>query len=731
MIADTLLFVSLLLLAAYILSKRRTLKHCGAGYTLVASGVVLCCLSALADLIFIGTYRLIEIAGLGPEAMQHLVLAGFVPSVLLIAAGVARWVPVLEQTAHETQARENAERLLCDAIESLNDAFAIYDDQDRLVMLNERQRALFGSVSDLLLLGTTFEEILRAQVARGQINAAIGNEEEWIANRLKQHSEPKGEIIQHFATGHVIRLNEYRTHLGGIVSVRSDITDLYQSRQTAERAASAVKVLLETAPVPLAVLRDDRLLFANRQMHDLLGAPMGSLSGKRGVDLLADIERYEELLRQLRSDGSVTGFDAGVSGIDGKELWATINAATVEYDGGPAIFLGLLDITVRRDAERAVAESEARFRTIAEGSPMPLCIGRRTDGQLLYTNDAFRKALGLPDEDLSHRYMLEFFVDPKAHEKEIAEIIRNGEISGWQVEMRSEDGRLLSTRHSVRAIEVGGQRALLGVFSDVTDQQRTQRELAEAKRAAEVANISKSQFLAVMSHELRTPLNAILGFSEVLRDQLLGPIENARYVDYAKDIHDSGQHLLSLISDILDLSRIEAGKLELNEVTIDPLQTARECIHYFEGKAREHDTRLVLKDHSAGGQLYGDERSVKQILLNLMSNAVKFASRDTDVEVSIDLIDNGGLVFSVFNRGEGIPAEDLQRVMQPFTQLQNAHTRREHGTGLGLSITRHLTQAHGGTLELQSELGVGTTAIVAFPASRSIHPLPEGKVAAQ
>lgn len=738
MIGEILLLVGLVGLTAYMLKKRHVLRHGREGYRAVLVGLMLATVSSSLALLLFGEQHLVVGTPLSGLSTQWLTMFGYVPAVLIIAMGIGRWLPALERLDQEIVARERAEAglrrteaLLRDAIGSLNDAFVVYDDQDRLVMLNERQRTLFSSIGDLLEPGATFESLLRAQVERGQIQAAIGKEEEWIARRLEQHRNPQGEIIQHFANGQVIRLVEHRTELGGTVSVRTDITDLYRSQKTAERAASAVRVLLETAPVPLAVLRDDDLLFANRQMHELLGAKMGALSGRRGADLLTDIERYEELLANVRADGAVTGFDASVRTDSGQEIWATISAATVDYDGGPAIFLGLLDITVRRDAERAIAESEARFRTIAEGSPMPLCIGRRSDGALLYTNEAFRKVLGLPDEDLSDRSIMQFFVDPKAHERQIDEVVRHGEISGWQVEMRSEDGRRLSTRHSVRSIELGGQRALLGVFTDVTEQERTQRELAEAKRAAEAANISKSQFLAVMSHELRTPLNAILGFSEVLRDQLLGPIENARYTDYAKDIHDSGQHLLSLISDVLDLSRIEAGKLELNEVTIDPLQLARECIHYFDGKAREHRTRLVLNDRSGGTRLCGDERAVKQILLNLMSNAVKFARNDTDVDVDIELTGDGGLAFNVFNRGDGIAAADLQRIMQPFTQLQNAHTRSEHGTGLGLSITRHLTQAHGGTLELRSDLGVGTTATAAFPARRSVPTEPEALLAAQ
>lgn len=727
MFGELLFLVGLIILTGYMLKKRKVLRHTGHGYRAVVAGLVMATTSALLALLLFGDQHLIGGTPLSGVSTQWLLMLGYVPAIGVIVSGIARWLPTLERLDNEISAREKAEAdlqrtesLLRDAIESINDAFVIYDDQDRLVMLNQRQRELFGSISDLLTPGATFEELLRAQVDRGQIAAAIGHEEEWVARRLQQHRDPSTEIIQRFANGRVVRLNEHRTRQGGIVGVRTDITDLYNSRMAAERSASAVRVLLETAPVPLAMLRDDRLLFANRQMHDLLGAELGSLHARRASDVFADIDRYHEFQGQIGDHGAVTGFDAGLRCADGRELWVTINAATVEYEQGPALFVGLLDITVRRDAEREIAESEARFRTIAEGIPLPLCIGRRHDGRLLYANEAFRTALGLHDGDIARHSVLDFLVDASAQQNDIAEVMRKGGISGWQVEMRSPDGRSLSTRHSVRSIDFGGERALLGVFVDVTEQERTQRELAAAKRAAEAANISKSQFLAVMSHELRTPLNAILGFSEVLRDQLLGPIDNPRYVDYAADIHDSGQHLLSLISDVLDLSRIEAGKLELQDADIDPVLLTNECIHYFDGKAREYHTALQLDNRAGDCRLRGDARAVKQVLLNLMSNAVKFARRDTIVEVGISLSPEGGLVFSVFNRGEGIRAADLERVMQPFTQLQGALTRREDGTGLGLTITRHLMQAHGGQLELESELDVGTTATITFPPERTL-----------
>ena len=727
MIADLLLLSGLVALTAYFVRKRSALRHSSWGYRAVIGGLGLACAAALADALFVGVNRVFEIPHLGATATHYTIIFGYFPGLVVIILGISRWLPVLERLDSEIAARKSAEEglrrteaLLRDAIDSVSDAFIVFDKNDRLVLHNEKQSALFGSIADLLVPGARFEDLLRAQVERGQIDDAIGREEAWIAERPERHRNPQGEVIQHFAEGRVIRMAEQRTRQGGVVAVRTDISELFNARLSAERAAEAVRVLLETAPVPLAMVRGERLLFANKQMQDLLGVPLEQHVDSFGRSFMVDAAHYDTLLHRVATEGSVTGFDAAMHCAGGRQIWVTINAAPVNYQDGPAVFIGLLDITIRRDAERTAAENEARLRAIAEGIPLPLCITRIGSGQLLFANEPFKTTLGLTDSDIINRSVRDFFADPETIARQLEQMIADNAISGWSVEMKTKDGRRLSTTHSVRAITVGGEPALLGVFMDVSDQQRTQRELAEAKRAAEAANISKSQFLAVMSHELRTPLNAILGFSEVLRDQLFGPIGSPRYVDYAADIHNSGQHLLSLISDVLDLSRIEAGRLELHETELDPERMAREAIHYFEVKAYEHDKHLELHAETAGCRLHADERCLRQVLLNLLSNAVKFAETGSAIRLDVLLHDDGHLSFQVFNRGEGIAEADLERVMLPFAQLANAQARREHGTGLGLSITKHLMDAHGGSLELHSQLGRGTTAIASFPAERVV-----------
>lgn len=246
----------------------------------------------------------------------------------------------------------------------------------------------------------------------------------------------------------------------------------------------------------------------------------------------------------------------------------------------------------------------------------------------------------------------------------------------------------------------------------------------EARRRAESANVAKSRFLATMSHELRTPLNAILGFSEVMQSQLFGPIDNAQYRDYVGNIHDSGRHLLHLINEILDLSRIEAGRYELHEEAVMLSDVLEDCIRLL--KLRAESKALTVEADVASGlpHVWADARAVRQIILNLMSNAIKFTPRSGRIVISIAGTEDGGQRMIVKDNGPGIPKDEIPKVLQAFGQGSLAHQTAEGGTGLGLPIVSSLIELHGGSFELQSELRKGTSAIVSFPAARVLASMP-------
>lgn len=240
----------------------------------------------------------------------------------------------------------------------------------------------------------------------------------------------------------------------------------------------------------------------------------------------------------------------------------------------------------------------------------------------------------------------------------------------------------------------------------------------EARRRAESANKAKSRFLATMSHELRTPLNAIMGFSEVMKQEVLGPMPNPTYRDYADSIHASGSHLLHLINEILDLSRIEAGKYDLHEEPLRLADIADDCHRLLTLRAQGKGLEIV-EDYAPGlEQIWADPRAIRQICLNLISNALKFTPRGGHIFVCVHHTPDGGQRLSVRDTGPGIPKEEIPKVLQAFGQGSLAHQTAEGGTGLGLPIVKNLIELHGGRFELHSELRKGTEAIVYIPPKR-------------
>jgi len=240
----------------------------------------------------------------------------------------------------------------------------------------------------------------------------------------------------------------------------------------------------------------------------------------------------------------------------------------------------------------------------------------------------------------------------------------------------------------------------------------------EARRHAETANIAKSRFLAQMSHELRTPLNAILGFSEVMKSEVFGPHAVPTYKEYAGDIHNSGQHLLNLINEILDLSRIEAGRYELNEEAVLLADVVEECHRLLKLRARTRGLVIHEVFEPELPRLWADERAVRQIVLNLLSNAIKFTPQGGEVWLKVGWTASGGQYLTVKDTGPGIPEDEIPVVLALFGQGSNAIKTAEQGTGLGLPIAKSLVDLHGGTFTLKSKLREGTEVIVTFPPER-------------
>ncbi len=350
------------------------------------------------------------------------------------------------------------------------------------------------------------------------------------------------------------------------------------------------------------------------------------------------------------------------------------------------------------------------------------------DGHVLYSNPAARSAeLPLPADGASP--LLERLMDHADHRFLASEIAQRGE-ARIVARVRTSSGvRWHEITARLCQDAVTGAPAWLVSEIDVTESKEYQakleeirakleaqaRALREAHQAAESANRAKSQFLAHMSHELRTPLNAIIGFSDVTRRGTFGEVQPSRYGDYAELIHESGRLLLDLINDILDISKIEAGKMELKLAELEPHELAESCIRLVSGMAREGSVTLLTDVPDGTPPLHGDGRAVKQIIINLLSNAVKFTPAGGKVKLAIEGRAGGATAVIVSDTGIGMSEEEIERALDPFSQIDSSIAQNHRGTGLGLALVKNLVELHGGVLSVRSRPHLGTDVMALFP----------------
>jgi signal transduction histidine kinase len=291
-----------------------------------------------------------------------------------------------------------------------------------------------------------------------------------------------------------------------------------------------------------------------------------------------------------------------------------------------------------------------------------------------------------------------------------------------QVELTRPDGSMLIADVALTRLPDHPNAAYVALLHDVTEMKMREAELRAARDQAEAASNSKSQFLANMSHELRTPLNAVIGFSEIMKTELLGPIGTETYRGYSHSIHDSAKHLLGIINDILDISSIESGSPRLHEGIHEPEQICQSVVALVAGRAETAHVKLAVMVDPATDLLFADGRMIKQMLINLVGNAIKFSPKGGRVEIKVTPAGpelHGGMVFAVADQGIGIAKEDIPRILKPFEQVETAFARNFDGVGLGLPLVNSMARLHGAQLTIESELNVGTTASILFPAART------------
>ena len=377
-------------------------------------------------------------------------------------------------------------------------------------------------------------------------------------------------------------------------------------------------------------------------------------------------------------------------------------------------------------AEREEAQTEVlRLSRAVSQSPVGVVI-TNLKGEIEYVNPKFTVMTGYKMEEVTGQLpsiLKSGHMSDKDYER-LWRTIRNGQ--EWRGEMlnKRKDGSLYWDYTSISTIRDQDNQPMhyLAVKEDITKAKAANEALRHAKEEAEYANHVKSQFLASMSHELRTPLNAIIGFSDMIMSEFMGPIGAPKYKEYLADIHDSGEHLLELITDILDMSKIESGMMDLNENAFELSEIIKSCQKLIRHRAQDKNITLTCDLPKDSPILWGDEVRFKQILINLLTNAVKYTPPGGDIAINLDCCEKNGLCIMISDTGIGIAEENIARAMEPFAQVADIMTSEREGVGLGLFLTRSLLEMHGGTLALDSTLGEGTTATLRFPAERVVNP---------
>jgi len=569
------------------------------------------------------------------------------------------------------------------AMDCIADGFAIWDQRGRLYQANRQFSERYGGSSHRLDTGDRMEDVISHIAGSGTLDASH-DAVEWLSGMMSTRALPERTVDIRFNDDRDFILTERRTKEGGVVSTLTDVTELKQKErdlifrgQSLEQAISELEMVNDTLERQGAELAN---------MAEQIDATHGELEAKRQA--LAIAEARQRAILETMVDGLVV--------LDDRGRIETLNPNAEKMLGicaADVLGRALVEFVQIEDDDQLIGDIPAYLIALQEleGDSRREFVIRMQNGNSLSVEGAFSTA-----EAGSQRYTVITLRDISKRKAAEVALIDSHEMLERRVEERTRS-----------------------LTDEIRQREETEKALLQAKREAELANWAKSQFLANMSHELRTPLNCIIGFSDMLKHQYFGPIGNLRYIEYASDISQSGSHLLGVINDILDVSRIELGEFELDEHCVDIRQIIDACVTMIDSKAQIAGIAVQKSIPRELPRLIGDERRIKQAVLNLLSNGVKFTRPGGDIRIECQLDEESSITVIVEDTGVGISEHDIERVLHPFAQVGDSHTRGYEGTGLGLSITKSLTELHGGHLHMESTIGKGTRVTLRFPASRT------------
>ena len=474
--------------------------------------------------------------------------------------------------------------------------------------------------------------------------------------------------------------------------------------------------LVQIVPVPTVITqRDGSILRVNRRAEALFGVTGADACRRNAAEFWADPVARNDYLKAMARDGAVEEIELELLRADGSTFTGLLSAAVFHDREGEELFVvSVADISQRRRAEAAL-------QSLIEHAPFPIIVTDPADQSVIMINQNAAELFGVPVEEAEGKVAPDFWVEPERRQALLAELKSSGKVDEFEAELKTATGRRFWALLSAVIFPFGDRPAVYVAFSEISARKALEERLEIALRQAERANSAKSQFLANMSHELRTPLNAVIGFSQILSGQVYGDIGNEKYVEYARDIENSGQLLLSLVNDILDHAKAEAGRIQLACEPCDFRQLVEGCRQLMAEWAKTDGVSLEVYLPDELPVLNVDPKRVKQVLLNLLTNAVKFNSRGGTVTIvaenCADASGEGGFVFRVADTGQGISAADLDRIFEVFEQAGVGQARSHDGVGLGLPLSKHLVELHGGRIDVESTPGEGTTVSVILPPS--------------